>query len=84
MSRITILDERRASPLQRFAVWFGKRQYGGVYLPGVFKIMLTDLNVGMPAGALYSYLHLRKRSPLSRLQREMVATVVNGVIGGAP
>jgi hypothetical protein len=27
---------------------------------------------------------MRKSSPLSRLQREMLATVVNGLIGGAP
>ena len=31
-----------------------------------------------------NYLHMRKSSPLSRLQREMRATVVNGLIGGAP
>jgi len=27
---------------------------------------------------------MRKSSPLSRLQREMLATVANGLIGGAP
>jgi len=27
---------------------------------------------------------MRKSSPLSRLQREMLATVVNGLVGGAP
>jgi hypothetical protein len=35
-------------------------------------------------GKIYQYLHLRKTSPLSRLQREMMATVVNGLVGGAP
>jgi hypothetical protein len=40
---------------------------------------------GHPATTwLYSYLNERKGSPLSRLQREMVVTVVNGLVGGAP
>lgn len=46
--------------------------------------MARDLNVAVPAGRLYNYLHMRKSSPLTRLQREMLATVVNGLIGGAP
>jgi hypothetical protein len=50
----------------------------------VFQILAVDLKVARPAGALYSYLHLGKSSPLSRLQREMLATVVNGKVGGAP
>lgn len=33
---------------------------------------------------LVKYLGMRKSAPLSRVQQEMVATVVNGVIGGAP
>jgi hypothetical protein len=65
-----------------FFAWV-KRQYGGV-VPGVFQILAVDLRVARPAGALYNYLHLRKSSPFSRLQREMVATVVNGKVGGAP
>ena len=60
-----------------------RRQYGGV-VPGIFQILAVDLSVARPTGALYKYLHLRKSSPLSRLQREMLATVVNGKIGGAP
>jgi hypothetical protein len=40
--------------------------------------------VANPAGSIYRYLHLRRRSPLNRLQREMLATVVNGKVGGAP
>lgn len=83
MARIMTLDPERATGLQRLLAWFLRRQYGGQYLPGVMKLMLADLNVGRPAGALYNYLHLRKDSPLSRLQREMLATVVNGIIGGA-
>lgn len=42
-----------------------------------------DLTPGLTVHVLYRYLHLRKSSPLSRLQREMLATVVNGKIGGA-
>jgi hypothetical protein len=53
-------------------------------VPGVFQILAVDLKVARPAGALYSHLHLGKSSPLSRLQREMLATVVNGKVGGAP
>jgi uncharacterized peroxidase-related enzyme len=63
--------------------WTNKRQYGGV-VPGAFKILAQDLNVGIPVGWLYNHLHMRKSSPLSRLQREMLATVVNGLVGGAP
>jgi hypothetical protein len=59
------------------------RQYGGV-VPGVFQVLAVDLRVARPVGALYRYLHLRRSSTFSRLQREMVATVVNGKIGGAP
>jgi hypothetical protein len=60
-----------------------KRQYGGA-VPGVFKILAQDLNVGLPASRIYSYLYMRKGAPLSCLQREMLATVVNGLVGGAP
>ena len=53
-------------------------------VPGVFQVLAVDLGVARPAGALYRHLHLRKSSPLTRLQREMLATVVNGKVGGAP
>jgi hypothetical protein len=46
--------------------------------------MFRDLNIAVPGGWLYNYLHTRKSSPLTRLQREMLATVVNGLVGGAP
>jgi len=60
-----------------------RRQYGG-FVPGVFQVLAVDFRVARSAGALYNYLHLRSSSPLSRLQREMIATVVNGKVGGAP
>ncbi len=66
--------------LGTWAVWRG----GGGVVPGVFQVLAVDLRVARAAGALYRYLHLRKSSPLSRLQREMLATVVNGKVGGAP
>jgi uncharacterized peroxidase-related enzyme len=50
----------------------------------MLRIMLYDLKVGRAADALYRYLHMRRSSPLTRLQREMLATVVNGKVGGAP
>ena len=84
MARILTLDPEQASGVQRLMAWFLRRQYGGEYLPGVMKVMLVDLKFGGAAGAINNHLHLRKGSPLSRLQREMVATVVNGAIGGAP
>jgi hypothetical protein len=60
-----------------------RRQYGGV-VPGVFQVLAVNLRVAGPVGALYNYLHLGKSSSLTRLQREMLATVVNGKVGGAP
>lgn len=82
MSRISYVDESSARGLRRLLIWQAKRQYG--YLPGILKLLLPVLQIGIPAGRLYNYLHLRKGSPLNRLQREMVATVVNGAVGGAP
>jgi len=83
MPRIKTIIPESISGIRRLLVAWLKRQYGG-FLPGIMKIALVDLKVGRPTGKIYQYLHLRKNSPLSRLQREMVATVVNGLIGGAP
>jgi hypothetical protein len=33
---------------------------------------------------LFQHLHMNRQSTLTVTQREMVATVVNGLIGGAP
>ena len=51
--------------------------------PGIMRVLLTDLRVGILATLLYNRLNFRARS-MTTLQREMVATVVNGKIGGAP
>lgn len=82
MTRIPIVSPEKARGLKKFIFWSIKRQQG--YIPGIIKIALVDLKVGNPLNRLYKYLHLRKRSPLTRLQREMLATVVNGIVGGAP
>jgi len=79
---MTIVPDKVRGIRKLFFHWV-RSQYGGV-VPGVFQILAVDLRVARPAGALYSYLHLRKSSSISRVQREMVATVVNGKVGGAP
>jgi hypothetical protein len=79
---MTIAPEN-ATGIRKFFFRLVRGKYGGV-VPGVFQVLAVNLKVARPAGALYNYLHLRKSSPLSRLQREMLATVINGKIGGAP
>jgi hypothetical protein len=79
---MTVVPERAGGVRKLFFQWV-RRQYGGV-VPGVFQVLAVDLKVARPAGSLYRHLHLRRSSSLSRLQREMVATVVNGKVGGAP
>ena len=83
MARILTVDPERTRGLRKILYWTNKRQYGGG-VPGAFKILAQDLNISIPVGWLYNHLHMRKSSPLSRLQREMLATVVNGLVGGAP
>ena len=79
---MTIVPEQAKGLRKLFFRWI-RGQYGGI-VPGVFQVLAVDLGVARPAGALYRHLHLRKSSSLSRLQREMLATVVNGKVGGAP
>lgn len=83
MSNITTIAPERVRGIRKLFFRWVRRQYGGI-VPGVFQVLAVDLRVARPAGALYNYLHLRKASPISRLQREMLATVVNGKVGGAP
>jgi hypothetical protein len=83
MARIQSVDPKQARGLRKALVWMAKLQYGGA-VPGIFKVLAQDLNVGLPSTWIYNHLHMRKGSPLSRLQREMLATVVNGLVGGAP
>jgi len=79
---LTIVSEKTSGIRRLFFGWV-RRHYGGI-VPGIFQILAVDLKVARPSGALYNYLHLREKSPLTRLQREMLATVVNGKVGGAP
>ena len=77
MAAIMTIVPERARGIKKAFFRFVARQYGGV-VPGVFQVLAVDLRVARPTGSLYSYLHLRKSSPITRLQREMLATVVNG------
>lgn len=79
---LTVAPDRARGITKLFFRWV-RNQYGGV-VPGVFQVLAVDPKVARPAGSMYRYLHMRKSSPLSRLQREMLATVVNGKVGGAP
>jgi len=79
---LTIVPEQVSGFRKLFFGWV-RRQYGGI-VPGIFQVLAVDLRVARPTGSIYNHLHLRAGSPLSRLQREMVATVVNGKVGGAP
>ncbi len=83
MANILTIVPEQARGIRKLFFGFVRKQYGGV-VPGVFQILSVDLRVANPAGTLYRYLHLRGPSPFSRVQREMVAAVVNGKIGGAP
>ena len=83
MTRILTLDPQQARGVRKLLIWWSARQYGGA-VPGMAKVLAPDLKLAIPISWLYDYLHMRKSSPLSRLQREMLATVVNGLVGGAP
>ena len=82
MTWITTITPEQARGWRRLVTRLVKRQNG--FVPGILQILIGDLHLALPVLALYHYLHERKRSPLSLLQREMIATVVNGAIGGAP
>ena len=82
VARIKTISEDEARGIRRPLVWRAKRQYR--YLPGIFKILMPDVELARRVAAIYNHLQLRKGSPLTRLQREMVAVVVNGHTSGAP
>ena len=83
MPNILTVEPDQARGIRSLFFRWARGQYGGV-VPGVFQILAVDMRVAPLVGALYKLLHLRRSSPLSRLQREMLATVVNGKVGGAP
>jgi hypothetical protein len=82
MARIKTVSEEEARGIRKLALRFAKRRWG--YVPGIAKVALVDLVVAGSLGGVYDYLHLRRSSPLTRLQREMLAVVVNGHVNGAP
>lgn len=83
MPNIMTVGPEQVGGLRRLLFRWARRQYGGV-VPGIAQVLAVDLRVARAVIALYDHLHLRRSSPLSRLQREMLATVVNGKVGGAP
>lgn len=80
MPRIMTVDEETASESVREAIEETRRVYG--VLTGVRSVMLACPPVARLTAELTKYLSLRADSPLSRRQREMVGTVVFGLLGG--
>ncbi len=76
--KTTVPEETRS--LRKLMVKMTRRRTGGM-VPGIQQIAMVDFRGGIPMYWLYTHLNLR---PLSRLQREMLATVVNGLVVGAP
>ncbi len=83
MARILTVDPETATGARKDILEQVQKQYGGM-IPGSYRILLVDLKIGGAIGELYQHLNFRDSSPLTKLQREMVGTVVNGIIGGAP
>ena len=82
MSRILALSLETAEGPQRAILEKTLAEVG--YLSGTRRLLLVDPEMGKPGRQLYEYVNLRPNSPFSRLQREMVATVVYGIIGARP
>lgn len=82
MAWIETTDAERAGGLRKLLARGIERFHGG-YLPGIFRILLVDLQLFGATGWIYGHLHLRRSGSLSTLQKEMLATVVNGKIAGA-
>jgi hypothetical protein len=83
MARIQIVTSDGAGGLRAVLFSFIRRSRNG-YVPGIAQILMPDLMVAAGVDLLYRRIHLAKSSALTRLQREMVATIVNGKVGGAP
>lgn len=69
---------RFAGLLERVVVW----RYGAV--PGIMRVQFGDLRLMRGMSGLFKHLGMNNRSRLTTTQREMVATVVNGLVSGAP
>jgi hypothetical protein len=64
--------------IERLMVW----RIGAV--PGIARVQMGDVKFMWRMTRLFQHLHMNRRSKLTVTQREMVATLVNGLIGGAP
>ena len=53
-------------------------------VPGIARIQLADLRLAYRMSRLFQHVYMGRRVTLTVVEREMVATVVNGLIGGAP
>ena len=53
-------------------------------VPGIARVQLADLRLAYRMSRLFQHVYMGRRVTLTVVQREMVATVVNGLIGGAP
>jgi uncharacterized peroxidase-related enzyme len=80
MAGIMIVSEENATDLQRQVIEETKRVYG--VLIGVRSVYLACPPVALAVKQINEYLNLRADSPLSRRQREMIGTVVYGLLGG--
>jgi hypothetical protein len=58
------------------------KRFGAI--PGIARVQLADLRFAYRMTRLFQYVYMGRRIELTIIQREMVATVVNGLIGGAP
>jgi uncharacterized peroxidase-related enzyme len=82
MSRILAISDETAEAGQRAAMHNARQTRG--YVGGTLRLLLVDAEVAQPAKQLYEHLNLRADSPLTRLQREMLATVVYGMLSAKP
>lgn len=80
MAGIATIDERTAEGPAKELIEETKRVYG--VLTGVRSVLLACPAAALPVKQLNEYLSLRPESPLSRRQREMIGTVVFGLLGG--
>ena len=53
-------------------------------VPGIARVQLADLRFAWLMTRLFQHVYMGRRVTLTVVQREMVATVVNGLVGGAP
>ena len=53
-------------------------------VPGIARVQLADLRFAYRMTRLFQLVYIGRRLRTTKVQREMVATVVNGLIGGAP